>query len=240
MKVMKRKMNLKMKRKILGIAVLLPLLLLIDLPSRPVYGQLVISQVISAGVKRVIKAVDLRIQRLQNKTIWLQNAQKTLENTLAKFKLDEISLWSAKHKEQYRKYYQELLQVKSMIRLYSRIRETIQKQVLLVKEYGRIWRLLRKDRRFTAAELGYMGQVYEGILAQSLKNIELIELATRSFSLQMTDADRLELIHQAGNRIDQNYQDLLAFNQQNIMLRLHRAKDHQEMLHMKQLYGLTF
>jgi len=191
-------------------------------------------------VKRVIKAVDLRIQRLQNRTIWLQNAQKTIENSLSKFKLDEITIWSAKHRDQYQQYYQELLQVKSMIKFYSLIKQTIQKQLLLVKEYGRIWRLLRKDRQFTTAELTYMGEVYQGILTESLKNIDFIQLTTRSFSFQMTDADRLELIQKAADRIDQNYQDLRAFNQQQILLRLHRSKDHQEMLHMKQLYDLTF
>mgnify|MGYP004106733677 CR=1 FL=1 len=60
-----------------------------------------ILEIIKAGIKKVIKAVDLKIQRLQNKTIWLQNAQKTLENTLSKLKLDEISEWTEKQKEQY-------------------------------------------------------------------------------------------------------------------------------------------
>ena len=32
--------------------------------------------IIREAIKKVIKAVDLMIQRLQNKTIWLQNAQK--------------------------------------------------------------------------------------------------------------------------------------------------------------------
>ena len=40
---------------------------------------------IKFAVKKVIKAIDLRIQRLQNKTIWLQNAQKKIENILSKF-----------------------------------------------------------------------------------------------------------------------------------------------------------
>ena len=50
-----------------------------------------ISVIIKEGIKKVIVAVDLKIQRLQNKTIWLQNAQKTIENTMSKLKLDQIS-----------------------------------------------------------------------------------------------------------------------------------------------------
>ena len=37
-----------------------------------------ITLIIKEGITKVIVAVDLKIQRLQNETIWLQNAQKTL------------------------------------------------------------------------------------------------------------------------------------------------------------------
>ena len=77
------------------------------LPVQQVQAQTAIAEIIKAGIKKVIKAVDLKIQRLQNKTIWLQNAQKTLENALSKLKLDEIANWTEKQKEQYRKYYEE-------------------------------------------------------------------------------------------------------------------------------------
>src|ERR1700691_3659973 len=49
--------------------------------------------VIKEGITKVIKAVDLKIQRLQTQTIWLQNAQKEIENVMSKVKLDEISGW---------------------------------------------------------------------------------------------------------------------------------------------------
>jgi hypothetical protein len=39
-----------------------------------------ITLIIKQGIKKVIIAVDLKIQRLQTKTIWLQNAQKVVEN----------------------------------------------------------------------------------------------------------------------------------------------------------------
>ena len=60
-------------------------------PVQHTHAQIPISEIIKAAVKKVIKAVDLKIQRLQNKTIWLQNAQKVLENKMSKLKLTEIS-----------------------------------------------------------------------------------------------------------------------------------------------------
>ena len=63
-------------------------------PVQQINAQIPILEIIKAGVTKVIKAVDLKIQRLQNKTIWLQNAQKTLENKVSKLKLTQISDWS--------------------------------------------------------------------------------------------------------------------------------------------------
>lgn len=198
----------------------------------------VVWAVVKAAVKKVIKAIDLQIQRLQNKTIWLQNAQKTLENTLSKWKLDEISDWTEKQKEQYRKYYEELAQIKAFIYYYQRIRDITQKQQRLADAYDRSWSLIRQDKHFTVSEILYMEKVYYGILDESLKNIDQISLIIKSFAMKMSDAKRLELINNAADRVDANFSDLLQFNRQNTLLSLQRAKTATEVQRVKQLYGL--
>ena len=197
-----------------------------------------ILEIIKKAVIKVIKAIDLKIQRLQNKTIWLQNAQKTLENTLSKMKLDEISDWTEKQKEQYRKYYEELSKVKSLITQYQRIRDITQKQVRLVDEYNKTWQLIRQDKNFNEQEIAYMANVYSGILDESLKNIDQISFVVRSFSTKMSDAKRLELINEAADRVDENYTDLTQFNRQNTLLSLQRAKTTNDVEAVKKLYGL--
>lgn len=194
--------------------------------------------VVKAAIKKVIKAIDLQIQRLQNKTIWLQNAQKTLENTLSKLKLDEISDWTKKQKEQYQKYYEELAKVKSIISYYQRIRDITKKQVRLVDEYKRSWSLIKQDKNFTVNEIVYMEKVYSGILDESLKNIDQIGIILKSFTTTMTDAKRLELINNAADQVDTNYSDLVQFNRQNTLLSLQRAKTATEVEVVKKLYGL--
>ncbi len=86
---------------------------------------------IKEATTKVIKAVDLQIQRLQTETIWLQNVQKTVENTMSKLKLDEISDWVEKQKELYADYFDELWKVKSVITYYYKVKEIIDKQKLL-------------------------------------------------------------------------------------------------------------
>lgn len=197
-----------------------------------------ILEIIKAGIVKVIKAVDLQIQRLQNKTIWLQNAQKTIENTLSKLKLNEISNWTERQKALYKDYFEELAKVKSIITYYQRIREISRKQVRLVEEYQRAWSLLQQDKYFTADELAYMAKVYSGILKESAKNLDQILLVINSFTTQMSDAKRLDIINATADEVDANYDDLTRFNKQNIMLSLQRAKEKNDVDVVKKLYGL--
>ncbi|NEW82784.1 MAG: conjugal transfer protein TraI [Mariniphaga sp.] len=197
-----------------------------------------ILEIIKAGIVKVIKAVDLQIQRLQNKTIWLQNAQKTIENALSKLKLNEISDWTERQKTLYKDYFEELAKVKSIITYYQRIREISKKQVRLVEEYQRAWNLLQQDKYFTADELAYMAKVYSGILNESAKNLDQIFLVINSFTTQMSDAKRLEIINAAADEVDANYFDLTRFNKQNIMLSLQRARENNDVEVVKKLYGL--
>lgn len=197
-----------------------------------------ITLIIKEGIKKVIKAVDLQIQRNQNKVIWLQNAQKTLENTMSKLKLDEITGWVDKQKTLYKDYYEELQKVKAIVSYYKRIKEITEKQVRLVEEYKRAWGLFKQDKHFNVDELSYMQLVYSGILDESVKNLDQIFIVINSFQTQMNDAKRLEIINAAADRIDVNYNDLKMFNQQGIVMSLQRAKAQNDVDVVKKLYGL--
>src|ERR1700744_2717886 len=119
-------------------------------------AQFIVGSVISSTVGKVIRAIDLEVQRMQNKTIWLQNAQKALENQLSQLKLTEISDWSQKQKDLFSQYYTELWNIKTAIAYYSKISELTQKQLALVNAYNQAWALIRNDKHFTASELNYM------------------------------------------------------------------------------------
>ena len=207
-------------------------------PLQKAQEQIPVAEIIKDAVKKVIKAIDLQIQRQQNKIIWLQNAQKTLENSMSKLKLDEISDWVEKQRTMYKDYYEELSKVKVIISYYHRIRDISQRQIQLVEAYHKAWNLFRQDKHFTADELNYMRKVYAGILEESAKNIDQIFLVINSFQTQMSDAKRLEIINAAADQVEANYYDLTRFNQQNIILSLQRAKAYNDVDVIKKLYGL--
>ncbi|RZJ76739.1 MAG: conjugal transfer protein TraI [Flavobacterium sp.] len=221
--------------------VVLPLsatVLLTALPSGA-SAQLAIAEVIKAGVKKVIRAVDLKVQRLQNETIWLQNAQKVIENNLSKLKLGEISDWTQRQKDLYADYYEELMRVKSVISTYKRIRDLAATQAAILQEYKWASGLFKKDKHFSVGELEYMEEVYQGILSESVKNLDQVFIVVNSFKTQMTDAARMELIGAAAEKMDRNFADLKSFNDQNISLSIQRSKSVLETKTLKEMYEVN-
>jgi hypothetical protein len=201
-------------------------------------AQISIAEVIKQAITKVIVAVDLKIQRLQNKTIWLQNAQKAIENEMSKLKLNEISDWVEKQRKLYADYFDELSRVKEAIATYHGVKEIIDKQKALLGEYKSAWSLFNKDENFTPDELSYMGKVYSGILNESLKNLDQVFLVINAFVTKMTDAKRIEIINKASDEIEQNLDDLRQFNNQNKMLSFQRAAEKGDIEITKKLYGL--
>ncbi len=215
--------------------IIVVLALLISVNSN---AQIPILEIIKAGIKKVIVAVDLKIQRLQNKTVWLQNAQKTLENAMSKAKLTEISDWVEKQRKLYDDYFKELWKIKSALAYYHRVRDIIENQVAMVNEYKSAWAVFRQDKNFTTEELEYMFTVYTGMMDESLKSLDQLFLVVNAFATQMSDAKRLEIINTAADNIEQGFMDLKDFNNQNKTLSIQRSVEKGEIDYVKKLYGL--
>jgi hypothetical protein len=228
-----------MKRSFL-ISILFASMLLVTVPANNVHAQdpFGLAQIIKAGVKKVIQAMDLRLQRLQNRLMVLQNAQKALENSMAKLKLTEISEWGQKQKDLYGKYYDELKTVRNSIALYKRVKDVATYQVNILAEYKRAWSLISRDKHFNANELAYMQSVYTGIIDESVKNLEQLRVVSSSFQTQMSDGKRLELIDAAADKMEVNFSDLREFTDRNMVLSIQRSRTVDETETMKAYYGI--
>lgn len=208
------------------------------LPVQKASAQDPIAEIIKQAIIKVIKAVDLKIQRLQNKTIWLQNAQKALENKMSQLKLDEIKDWVEKQRKLYDDYFQELWKVKTALTYYQRVKDIIQRQVGMVNEYKAAWALLKQDKNFTKQELDYMSGIYQGLINESLKNVDQLFLVVNAFVTQMSDGKRLEIINAVSENLDKQAVDLKQFNNQNKAISLQRSAERGEIEYSKRLYGL--
>lgn len=230
----------KMKRYMKNYMVILPVSAMTVCVSLPkgASAQIAVLEVIKAGVKKVIRAVDLKVQRLQNETIWLQNAQRVLENQLSKLKLTEIADWTERQKELYSEYYTSLWKVKTAITYYKRVKDLTQRQIAIVDEYKWAWGLIKRDKHFTLDELDQMQKTSLGILEQSVKNLDQVLLVVNSFKTQMSDGKRLEIINRAAQKMEENYTDLKQFNTGNIDLSIKRSVSLEEVAKLKELYGI--
>lgn len=201
-------------------------------------AQIPIVSLITSAVKKVIVAIDLKVQQMQNKTIALQNAEKALENKMALGNLNDISGWLDKEQQLYADYYRELQQVKSVIATYELVKEVVKQQEQLVNEYHEAFGLFQRDQNFSTDELNDMRGVYSGILDASVQNLNEVLLAVTNLSTSMSDAERLALIHKAAAGLQHNLDDLRQYNSGNIQLSLRRAQDQQSRTSVKKLYGL--
>jgi hypothetical protein len=197
-----------------------------------------IISIVETAIKKALQAADLEVQKIQNQTIWLQDAQKTLENTMSELDLSDITDWVQGIKDLYSDYYKELSEVKQIIQDYDKVKTIVELQERIVSEYNSASALFKQDKHFTASELSYMGQVYSGIIDESLKNLDQLLLVVNAFVTQMTDEKRMDIINSASKGMQKNYNDLKQFDNQSILLSLQRSTDNDDLQTVKNLYGL--
>jgi hypothetical protein len=201
-------------------------------------AQIPILDLINAAAKKVVVAIDLQVQRMQNETIVLQNAQQDLENSMEQTKLTDITGWVRRQQELYAGYYTELWQIKNAISAYERVKDMIAKEARIAGQFKQVSAMIRQDPHFTPEEVRSMMGILTGILNESAANINQIYLVINAFVSQMGDADRLRIIDEAGSRIDRNYSDLQQFYQRNMLLSLERARDGNDIAATRMLYGI--
>lgn len=197
--------------------------------SHKAHSQIPVLEAVKVLTKKVIRAIDLGIQKAQSKTIDLQNAQRQIENALSKFKLQEISEWTEKQKAIYQDYFDELWRVKSIISYYKQFTNIVSKQKQLFNEYKEAWLVVSRDKHFSEKEVEYMFSIYSNILEESISRVDDIVSIMKSFSVQMSDADRLQMIRKTNEALDGHLSSLRQFNQHNRLLSLQRARSKAEL-----------
>lgn len=215
--------------RVILVASMLVILSLIPSTSNAQFGDILAA---------IIEAIDVGVQKAQNAVIDLQNAEKQIENELSQTQLAQIADWTQQQKDLYSNYFTELWKVKSVITNFRKITSIIASQAQLVSEYKTAYAQVRRDPHFTPNEVNYIYSVLTGIVNESIQNIDQITKLLESFTVQMSDADRMRLIQHASDNIQREIGNLRAFNNQNAALSLQRATDQNDLNAIKHLYGL--
>lgn len=137
---------------------------------------------VSLIIAKVVKAIDLKVQQLQNQTIWLQQAQQVAEHALSKSKLAEIADWQVKQRDLYAGYFRELSSVRPVVKTLPQVQQIRSMQAQLATEYHRLTKDGMQEVRYDAL-YGYS----RGILAS-------VQQVVSDNRLSMKDADRVMLL----------------------------------------------
>jgi conjugation system TraG family ATPase len=214
------------------------LVVLLVLVAPALHAQIPVLDLINLAAKKVVVAVDLKIQELQTQTIQLQAAEKEVENSMESTELGDIIGWVQGQEQLFAEYYRELWQVKAAISGYQRLAQLIDEDARIVQQYHQMMGVLQQDGHFTPGEVAVMTSTLTSILNQTAANFSQLQLVVNAFVTQMPDAGRLQIIDQTAGQVDRNYAALQAFYQQNLLLSLQRAKDQNDIAVTKTLYGL--
>jgi hypothetical protein len=193
---------------------------------------------VSLIANKLIKAIDLKVQAMQNAVMDLQIAQRRAENELSRRELGEIGAWTQKQKELYITYYTSLKQVNPSILNTRALSAVFERQKQLVALYNEAIAANRQDRHLTALEKTQTNLGYNTILADAGRIINKLSEYLKPNNIQATDAERVKFISQSANQLEQLHAKLKVLYSGNMETSLQRVKDENEMQVIKKLYGL--
>lgn len=181
--------------------------------------------IVGTIVSKVIKAIDLKVQRMQNETIWLQHAQAAAEQALSKSKLAEITSWQQMQEELYEGYFDELKQTKKSITGLSQVKRIVSLQAQVVAEYNRFGKeaSLKPD--------------YDALLAGSLDILATLQDVIGA-GMSMKDSDRIMMITTLRDAMNQCVKNIKSLNEQQVRSAAANARLKADLQFVKRLNGI--
>lgn len=137
---------------------------------------------VSLLIAKVIKAIDLKVQKLQNQTISLQQAQLVAEHQLSKLKLGEIADWQQKQQQLYTGYFKELQTVRKAVREMPQVKQILAMQSELLETYNQV------------ARDGMEHNAMDALLALSKDVLTSLQDVINGNGLVMNDAERIKQV----------------------------------------------
>ncbi|MFD2871938.1 TerB family tellurite resistance protein [Mucilaginibacter ximonensis] len=124
--------------------------------------------------------------------------------------------------------------VSPTVRKYPKIAQLISNQEMLVSEIHAV-----KTASFSPDEVGYMMDVYNNLITQSLNNLSALTMVVTDSQLRMSDAERMGMIDQLYEESKNELGYLRSFNNRLYQTSLIRARQTQDKNNVKSLYGLN-
>lgn len=118
-----------------------------------------------------------------------------------------------------------LLLVSPEVKKYARVKDILTVQKAIVSEATGALGRFRSSEHFTSAELGYLGEVYQRLLKNSVDQLDELAMVITSSKLRMSDEERLSAIDRIFGAAQDKLMFLRDFNTENSVLVLARKKE---------------
>lgn len=130
-----------------------------------------------------------------------------------------------------------LLDVSPAVRNYKRIYDIVDYQLRLIKEYKIAVNRFRNSDLLSDGELAYIGSVYSNLADQSLQNIDALAMVITAGKTRMSDDERIHAIDEIFRDMEDKLSFLRWFNSTGSVLMIQRAKEKNDRVVLKELYG---
>jgi hypothetical protein len=181
--------------------------------------------VIGTIIAKVIKAIDLKVQGMQNETLVIQVAQQAAEQALSKTKLAEITGWQQELSKLYEGYFAELKEVKPVLAGGSMVKKILSLQQQVVVEYGRMGKepALKPE--------------YDATLNNSVEILQTLQMAVTS-GLSMKDGTRLCMMQTLKDAMYHCLETMQSLNKRQLEIISNRTRMEADLQFVKRLHGL--
>jgi hypothetical protein len=136
-------------------------------------------------------------------------------------------------------FLESLLEVSPAVKNYGRIKDIIDAQLTLVKEYKNALKQFKESGEFSIDDINYLEKVYANLFNHSLDNLQTMIMVITAGKLRMSDDERINSIDAAWKEVSQELTFLRHFNNEARILCLQRAKDKNDFSTMKQIYDVN-
>ena len=180
---------------------------------------------VSMVIAKAIKAIDLKVQKLQNETLVLQGMQQMAEQELGKQQLAEIRSWQVQLEQLYQGYFAELKRVKSVFTGGAVVRKILSLQKEVIVEYARL------------GKSSAVKTEYDALIENSRAIMQSLEIVL-SNGLSMRDAERFRLLYLLKESMMHCLEAMRLLNKRQAEKILHEAKIKAGIDYVKRLHGL--
>ncbi len=129
--------------------------------------------------------------------------------------------------------------VSPTVRKYPKIGQLISNQEMLVSEYHSAWSSYGNTQHFSPDEVGYMMDVFNNLVTQSLNNLSALTTVLTDSQMRMSDAERLGMIDRLYEESKNELGYLRSFNNRLYQTSLLRSNQNNDKSNVKSLYGLN-